>query len=191
MYMVRNAYGVFDNNLIVGGNSWITSQRFDVQARLDPAGAPYPRKTAMLALQRILADRFQLKIRHVVKVMNVYALVSIGNGQKLVKSMASGDESCAVVERTIASLIVHGCSMSSLANLLHFLINDSVVDKTGVGGLYDCELHWAPNNRRTLGLAPNAGIYAALERQLGLRLQRVTSPMDTIVIDRALMPSGN
>lgn len=80
-----------------------------------------------------------------------------------------------------------------------------VVDKTQLGGIYDYELvlpsvSGAPGGARGDGAAPGglpleadaAGpLSAALEEQLGLRLQKGTVSIEALVIDHVEPPSPN
>ena len=50
-----------------------------------------------------------------------------------------------------------------------------VVDKTGIGGYFD------------QGLT----IFAAMEQQLGLKLEAKGGPIEIVVVDRVERPSGN
>lgn len=60
-----------------------------------------------------------------------------------------------------------------------------VIDKTGLGGVYDFELHWSNDN---LGSLPIEGdsfplLFTALQETLGLRLQAEKVPVEIIVVD--------
>jgi uncharacterized protein (TIGR03435 family) len=50
-----------------------------------------------------------------------------------------------------------------------------VVDKTGIGGYFD------------QGLT----VFAAMEQQLGLKLEAKRGPIEIVVVDRVERPSGN
>jgi uncharacterized protein (TIGR03435 family) len=69
---------------LVGGPAWIVSNHFDILAKLERNSAvstsglvddPIP-----LALQRLLADRFKLKVRRETRTMDTYALVTLRPG---------------------------------------------------------------------------------------------------------------
>jgi uncharacterized protein (TIGR03435 family) len=57
-FLVEQAYGV-RNYQVIGGPSWINEQRYDIQAPSDSATDA----EMHVMLQRLLVDRFQLKIR--------------------------------------------------------------------------------------------------------------------------------
>jgi len=48
----------------------------------------------------------------------------------------------------------------------------SVVDETALKGTYDLKLEWTDE----------LSIYTALREQLGLRLEPITTPVDTVVV---------
>jgi len=71
-----------------------------------------------------------------------------------------------------------------------------VLDRTGLTGLYDFDLEFAPDETVFGGVlkagdTSRPGLFAAIQQQLGLRLESTRTAVDTIVIDRAERPSGN
>ena len=76
-----------------------------------------------------------------------------------------------------------------------------VVDRTGLTGKFDMTVEWTPDESPALPLSPNeprpaadpAGpsIFAALQEQLGLKLEPQKGPVEMLVIDRAEKPSEN
>jgi uncharacterized protein (TIGR03435 family) len=80
--------------------------------------------------------------------------------------------------------------MTDLAGILRGPVGRTVVDRSGLAGRYDFELHWrAEDSPGTDGDWPS--IFTALPEQLGLKLQVAKVAVDTIAIDAAEMPSGN
>jgi uncharacterized protein (TIGR03435 family) len=85
--------------------------------------------------------------------------------------------------------------MQDLALSLAFIpdVDRSVVDKTNLTGRYTFELHWtreAISASESLNTsAPH--IFTALGEELGLKLEPIKGPLDTIVIDHVEMPSEN
>jgi len=75
-----------------------------------------------------------------------------------------------------------GMLVNVLANTLHY----PVVDKTGLDRYYDIQLNYSVDES-----LPDAGpsIFAALEEQLGLKLEARKGPIDVVVIDRVERPS--
>ena len=82
---IRIAYRVKDYQ--VEGPDWISSERFDIAAKL-PAGATREQVNDML--QTLLVDRFKLTFHRVKKEFPVYALVVAKSGAKLKESDLKG-----------------------------------------------------------------------------------------------------
>jgi uncharacterized protein (TIGR03435 family) len=87
--------------------------------------------------------------------------------------------------------------MAQFASMLQRSVLDRhVLDKTGLSGRYDFDLEWTPDDTQFGGLLPPApatdnpklDLFAAMQQQLGLRLQASREPVDVIVIDRAERP---
>jgi uncharacterized protein (TIGR03435 family) len=63
-----------------------------------------------------------------------------------------------------------------------------VIDRTGLTGKYDYVLEWSFDSDASIA---GPTIFTALQEQLGLRLESVKAPVDTLVIDRIERPSPN
>ncbi len=102
-------------------------------------------------------------------------------------------------------IMVGGQTMASFAQTLSRLAGAIVVDKTNLSGTYDVELTYAPDpgispTGRDLppqpGPAPVANsdapsLFAALQEQLGLKLEATKAPVDVLVIDSAEKPTAD
>jgi uncharacterized protein (TIGR03435 family) len=85
-----------------------------------------------------------------------------------------------------------GQSMESLVTALGgFGLSRMVLDRTGLKGQFDFELRWTPDNlRATAGQANDApSIFAALQEQLGLRLESQRGPVEFLVVDTIEQPT--
>ncbi len=72
------------------------------------------------------------------------------------------------------------------------------MDQTGLSGKYEFELEWTPDETQFGGTLPQGrripskpGIFAAVQQQLGLRLEATRGPVDTMVINRVARPTEN
>ena len=82
-----------------------------------------------------------------------------------------------------------------LADALSNQLDEVVTDDTRLSGSYDITLYWTPDATEPGGRAPGgelqaagtpeAGLFAAVEQQLGLKLVSKKIPRDILVIDRA------
>lgn len=101
-----------------------------------------------------------------------------------------------------ASVTAGGASISMLTTNLSRMVGGIVVDNTGLTGTYDFTLSFAPDpglgGRSDFPGGPPPGadrpagdgpsIFAALQEQLGLKLESTKAPVDVLVIDRAERP---
>jgi uncharacterized protein (TIGR03435 family) len=190
--LIRAAYGV-DPDKVLGGPSWLESDRFNVIAKTAPA-TPYA--SAMSMLQALLADRFQLAIHKDTRPMAAYAL-TLGKRKLQLKepdrSTWSGCRSQPFRPPAPGAVMppqpveCHNVTMSAFAEQIRRMagqyLDKPVVDKTGVEGSWDLTIAWTA--RGQLGLAGSDGIsvFDALEK-IGLKLEPDTMPLPVIVVDR-------
>jgi uncharacterized protein (TIGR03435 family) len=101
----------------------------------------------------------------------------------------------------VAHMVARAQPVSRLVNMLGFEMKHPVVDKTGLTGNYDFTLEYTPEglpggmmmgpppgaspaNGMTEAKDPGIAIAAALQQQLGLRLESTKAPVDILVIDQ-------
>ncbi len=192
MNLIALAYGVREYS-ILGGPGWVGSERFDIDARAQASsdgGAQAPGR-----LKSLLAERFELSVQSQTREESVYALVVAKNGPKLPEAKP---ETRTYIHSWGA--IIHGeaATMRLLAVNLASMVGRSVLDKTGLKGRYDFELKWAPEAASAAGLdVPQASdpaatpLFAALQQQLGLRMESQKALVQVLVIDHAARPSPN
>jgi uncharacterized protein (TIGR03435 family) len=88
-----------------------------------------------------------------------------------------------------------GRSLPDLAAALaNFVAERMVIDRTGLAGTFDFELRWTPENLRSVSPDPAAdapSIFAALQEQLGLKLESQRGPVEFLVIDSVQQPPPN
>ena len=99
-----------------------------------------------------------------------------------------------------------GISISGAQGLIEFLVGNldrMVIDKTGLRGTYDLHLEWdrrataeilesgGPGSPPKTAIREDAGpsLFAAVEEQLGLKLESGKGPVEVLVIDHAEKPS--
>lgn len=191
--LLYNAFDIRPNDLLPGLPGWADSATFDVEAKMgdDTFAAlqklPREQQTAQRQqmLQAILADRFKLAIHHETKEKPIYELVIAKGGPKLIPGELQGGTSW-----SRGQLEVHGGPIASLAFILSDLVGRVVVDKTGLSGKYNIALKWTPDEQQ--GEADSGpSIFAALQEQLGLKLESGRGPVDQIVVDHVEKPTEN
>jgi bla regulator protein blaR1 len=207
--LIEIAYNMHDFQLS-GGPDWVRSETYAIQAKMDESTVEalnkFPREQRDEQIRRmvqsLLEERFNLKVSHSSKELPVYALELAKNGPKFSESTAFD---IAKTGRRVVNgdLTAKGLPISSLAEWLSGVVGRKVVDKTGLEGKYDFALKY-DNRSRALRVADaNPGsaaapldssgpsIFAALQDQLGLKLESQKGPVDTLIIESAEKPSPN
>lgn len=185
------------------------SDLFDLDAKIDPADLPAsPLSSRQLAdmLQPVLADRFQLRVHLETRTLPVYNIVLAKGGLRMKESgptapAASGSRAWpagATSRHCFHTSVGNGlrderdCTMEDIRNILEDPSGRYIIDKTGLTGRYDFELHWTPDDTPVDSpLAGGPSIFTAVEEQLGLKLEPATAPVKVLVIDSAQMPTPN
>ena len=134
-------------------------------------------------LQALLADRFQLTVRRETRELGVYNLVPDKKGPRLEEVSAAGRG----VGLQKGTLNAFGADMATLANVLSRYVDRVVIDRTGIKGFYNFALKWTADDADPAG----AALFAALQDQLGLKLEAAKAPVEVLAIDRAERPSQN
>jgi uncharacterized protein (TIGR03435 family) len=184
MTLLTFAYDVREN-YIVGGPSWIHSDRFDVIAKAAPNT---PRTKLPFMLQNLLAQEFKLKMHREEKPMDVFVLVVGKGGPKLQKAAEAGGAACerSVTQEGFAEATCKNITMAELGKRLQSLapayVDREVVDQTGIAGKYDLKLDWV--SKTTIDQQGGLTMFGALEKMLGLKLEERKVPMPVVVIDR-------
>jgi uncharacterized protein (TIGR03435 family) len=200
--MIVLAYGVGLRQL--GGPPWTTepdtndTPRFDVMAKV-PAGAKKDEIPSMM--QKLLADRFKLRIHREPRTSQVYVLQVAKGGHTLVESEKStahnpgcqrgfgpGPELSIVAD-------CHNVTMAQLAQQIQALApgyfrDGPVVDRTGLSGTYDLKLEWIRVQESEAGMS-GPTMFAAVQK-FGLRLERQKETVEMIIVDQCeQMPTEN
>ena len=82
--------------------------------------------------------------------------------------------------------------MSALTDVLGRLLERPVIDQTGLTGGYDFELTFAPEVGPRPAVDSGTGsIFAALQEQLGLKLESGRGEVDVILLESAEPPTPN
>jgi bla regulator protein BlaR1 len=167
-------------------------------------------------LQNLLTDRFKLTFHKETRELPRFVLVVAKNGPKLheakpgdtypdgIKDM-NGKGHGNVMQFGRGLLTGQGVPISDLVKMLSQQhLGLIIVDKTGLTAKYDFTLKWNPENLSTgltEGNQPSSGdtpadtsgpsLFAAIQEQLGLKLEREKGPVEVLVIDHVERPSEN
>jgi len=201
----------------ITAQDWMGMASFDIAAKVPPGATE---EQFRLMLQNLLAERFKLQVHRETKEMALYSLSVARNGPKLKPHVEaappagagesrpeenrrlkadsngypilSGGTSMAVMNDK-ARLQFDNTDMAALADQFSGTLGTPVIDDTRLEGKYDIALFWTtplPSARVDADASPD--LFAAVQEQLGLKLERKKGPVEILVIDRAQrVPTGN
>ena len=203
-----------------GGPDWLGTERFDIVAR-GPEGTPDGQRPAMLrallADRFKLVAHFDTREQPVYALLLNRSDGRLGSQLKpaapcspagaLSKALSTAASSAASapalppcgqlftsVRNGAGKVTGSGMSLDGIAAALaSAAFREPVVNRTGLSGLFDFELQF------TAEMAPGAtttpqefpSIFAAVQEQLGLKLQSERGPVRVLVIDSVERPSPN
>ncbi len=214
--LIRNAYGTQRFEMIPGPGipSWIDSDRWDILAK-PPAGAPEVQDQMQLRLRSLLEDRFKLVARREMREMPIYELVVARSDGKLGPQIKPSGPECAAVGRARdagtpppplppggfcgtrtnnGTVSMKGVALSNFVRNLGGMTGRFVIDKTGLTGPYDLDLQWTPDPAPAgappgpPALGDGVSLFAAMQEQLGLKLEAKRAPVEVLVIESAERP---
>jgi uncharacterized protein (TIGR03435 family) len=203
--LINYAYDA--NNQIVGGSPWLDSDTFNIEAKADST-TPFPTgsdgvERMRLMLQSLLAERLKLAIHWDTKEEQVYEL-GIAKGSAKLKEVDASNTGAARMQVALGHFVGTAQPLSQLVRNLSQRLGRPVIDKTALTGRYDFELTYTPDpGQMPAGgqpLPPGApplpdpngpSIFAALEEQLGLKLQSTKGPVRVLIVDHAEKPDAN
>jgi uncharacterized protein (TIGR03435 family) len=201
--LINLAYWLHPKQL-TGGPAWTESDKFDVAGKPDAPGQPNVDQMKMM-IQKLLADRFQLKFHYEKRDLPVYAVLIAKNGSKLVKSQ---DDPKGIpgwsFGRTPAGtrITFRNAPLSQIAAVLQNSMDKPVVDQSGLSERYDFTVTFTPDPAQAALLGgppppaadnPDAApdLFTAFQQQLGLKLESTKAPVEVMVIDKVEKPSEN
>jgi uncharacterized protein (TIGR03435 family) len=178
--LIERAYEVPPIQVV--GPEWLENVRFDVSAKNPPN---LKREDRGPMMQALLEERFKLQVHRETKEFSGFGLVPTKSGFKL-KPVEPGDMSSnSNGNGTVTTLSVKKASLAAIANMVGRALEQPVVDKTGIDGVYDFEIRYTRDDREPNGSDADAvpGLSFAIQEVLGLRLQRQKVPLTVIVVD--------
>ena len=202
--LIAFAYGLHSKQ-IIGAPDWFATDLYDIDGVPDTPGRPNLKQMGLM-VQKLLADRCQLKFHHETRELSVYAISVAGGGPKMTVTTAALNDPQGFGFRGLGDLVVRNMSMKDFAAWMQSGVMDKpVVDQTGLKDRYDFTLKWTPDDsqfqqfRGAVPITPpktddpNAppSLYTAIQEQIGLKIEATKAPDDVIVIDHVEKPSAN
>jgi uncharacterized protein (TIGR03435 family) len=187
--LIRAAYKV-EGDQISGAPDWLSSEHYDIRATVDTSptfGAPVgSEQENEHMLQALLSDRFKLAVHHETKQIPVYELVLAEDGPNLRESTpAYGGSDARVIQVESGRITGREVPIATLAKILSEQLGRPVLDKTGLLNHYDVTLQLEANSELS-----GPAISAALQEQLGLKLESQQISREFLVIDHVETPSA-
>jgi uncharacterized protein (TIGR03435 family) len=209
--LIESAYPEYANvGLITGGPAWARDKRFTIDATFSGNASP---SDVLAMLGRLLAERFGLRTHTEQRTLDVYALKLAREDGRLGPNLVRTAPECveAMQQRRVprpsacerfqapstlaeSSLTFSGAPVTRILEALKMAggADRPLLDRTGLTGPYDIYLHF------NVGFGPVAGsntdglsMFAALQDQLGLKLERARESLNVLVIDGASIPEPN
>jgi uncharacterized protein (TIGR03435 family) len=188
---------------IVGGPDWLDKDRYDIAAVPDQEGAPNVQQLRVM-VQKLLASRFNLKFHHDQRDLSAYVLTVGKNGQKLTPTQLKGSLPGMGMRpgNTGLTLVMANARLTDFTGFLQMIVLDRpVVDRTGITGRFDYSVTFTPDDSEFNGHPPklpqteasdsSPNLFAAIQEQLGLKLDAQKTSVDVIAIDHVEKPSAN
>jgi uncharacterized protein (TIGR03435 family) len=199
---------------IIGAPGWTGTERFDVRAQVENGAGQAPDQMLQM-LQNLLADRFKLVSHRDKREQPIYALTFARSDRALGPQLRRADADCDTraarippdaTERAMVCGLEGGpgramgrtMTLSDFAaRQLASFLDRSVVDRTGMEGIFDWDLQWSPGPGEVAPLSidepppitDGPSIFQALQEQLGLKLITERGVVDVIVVDAVSRPT--
>lgn len=185
--LIRLAFTVQDFQ-ISGAPGWVDAARFDIAAKAS-GGAGHSMDDLRSLIRELLTSRFQLRT-HLESREIPALLLSVGKGAP---KLTPHDDAHPRTRAGCGRLVGRNVTAAHIATMLSRQLQRPVIDRTGLTGEYDIQLDFAPDPATCGGDDPSGApsLFAALQEQLGLRLDSGRGPVEFLVIDRIERPGDN
>jgi uncharacterized protein (TIGR03435 family) len=189
------AYGLNNTNSLTGPE-WMGIEEFDITGKA-PDGTT--EEQLRLMLQRLLEERFRLSMHRKPEQKSIFALMVGKDGAKLHEATTGPVKGAhfGVSEGILTVKLVN--TVPGFADFLSKIQSSPIVDKTGLGGVYEIELKVELDDPQARvpeagevfhGFEISRGLPGAVEA-LGLRLVKEKGEADALVVDHVERPTGN
>jgi uncharacterized protein (TIGR03435 family) len=183
---VKWAYGMQRSQVI--GPAWIESEHFDIDAKSDdPVDVPQLK----LMLQTLLADRFKLTFHREKKELKGFVMTVSKSGLKMRPSPTDVAHSW---QNSANGTVATGIPIQEFTDYIAGPMEAPILNETGLPGKYDFTLDFTsylpPDMHAMTGEATGI-LIAALQGELGLKLEGRRTMFDVMVIDHVEKPTDN
>lgn len=193
--LIGFAYNLQDRQIV--GPDWINSTAYNIKGMTGaaPVKGVEGVEVYRVLVQSLLLDKFGLAAHRDISEQPVLALVGT-TGAGITEARAG--EPGPLMRRGPASIAAQGIQMELLTKFLSEMLDQPVLDQTGLTGIYNFNLKWAdvpaadPTGQVRMAVPPNPApevLTAAVRDQLGLRLEPQTGKVERLVIDKVQRPA--
>ena len=191
--LMAGAYGISPRQ-VIGIPPWAGTVKFDIEIKPESEGTPSLEQWQGM-LQKLVADRFKLSFHREKKELPVYILSVSKSGPKLTRNWNPNGLPGSRF-RWLGNMHITNMTMDFFAKWMQLVVLDRpVVDQTGLEGRFDFDLNWMPDDSQFAGWRayippPVEGantpppLFAAIQEQIGLKLDAADAPAELLVIDR-------
>jgi len=214
--LILEAYGrqYRHRDQIQGGPGWLDQEEFQIEALAPvvdspPSGSAIP-EPVIAMLRNLLETRFKLRVTREMRERPVYALVRARKDRLGAGIRASRDD-CPSMQARLGEagfrkecipqirsggIKMVGQPMEEFLRLLTVRVGRLIINETGLTGNVDVDLAWEvqpPPRGAPPGnfVALNSAIFAAVQDDLGLKLESRVTPVPVLVIEHLERPSEN
>jgi len=217
--LIRDAYGLFDSQ-VIGGPDWMRSKRWDVSAKAAALAPDDARELVRRLVEDRFALKAHTETREVpiynlvlarsdrtlgprIKPATVDCTPFLTGKRPMQESPRDPDNRfglCSVGGAfTPAGLLtprLNGRPLTGLIQHLEEAMERRVIDRTGLKGNYDIELSYLDQSLADPSLPAaqalrGPSLFAALQEQLGMKLEAGRGPVEVLVVDSASEPTPN
>jgi bla regulator protein BlaR1 len=217
--LIRGAYASDPFTPITGAPSWVHSAFYQINAKAE--GSPSVATMNGPMMRALLEEYFHLKIHKEVGEGPVFFLTVAHGGPKLHSFVAGscapfdpspsnplppGQSYCKNMMSggSPASIESQGTTLDDFSSMLFAVLGRPVFNKTEIVGQFDIRIEFSREGTRFSPLRPTGAadgstpasdptdsIFAAIQAQLGLKLEPAKGPVETFVVDHIERPAGN
>jgi uncharacterized protein (TIGR03435 family) len=183
LQLIQAAFHVRTGTLF-GASAWMQSDRFDIDAK---ATEKSTFDDDLRMLQSLLIDRFGLRYHRETRELRTQVLVIAKSGLKFKASPdQTQKEQIAIRPAEISGTAI---PFGHFVSVLEAKLGYPLKNETGMTGKFDLDLKYVPDDATARSYGPS--LFAALEEQLGLKLEARRGPAEVFVIDSAARPREN
>jgi uncharacterized protein (TIGR03435 family) len=186
---IKWAYGVQESQ--IAGPAWIDSDKFDITAKADGPATDDEMKRMM---QTLLADRFRLSLHHQEKELKAFVLTVAKGGAKV--TPAAAPDAKPYRQNSANGSVVKSMTIQQFGDFISQPLHMPVVDQTGLTGKYDFVLDFTSYLPDAKNMGPDRPdstsiLMAAMEGELGIKMETRKTQVDVMVIDHVEKPTAN